>query len=82
MQHQSQGLAKGPTAATTGIVDSTVIITAPIISAEEIERHIAEGKRMQAEAIAAFLKAAFRRIGALFQRRPAHRPQPAVPHGA
>lgn len=83
MQHQSQGLAKGPTAGTTGIIDSTAIV-----SAAEIERHIAAGKRMQAEAIAAFLTAAFRRVGALFQRRPAgrgaHRPahRPAVPHGA
>jgi len=79
MQHQSQGLAKGPTTGTTGLYDEF-----PVFSAEEIERHIAAGKRMQAEAIAAFLSAAFRRVGALFQRRPAERGdhQPVVPHRA
>jgi hypothetical protein len=82
MQHQSQGLAKGPTAGTTGLLYDNVAI-----SSDEIERHIAIGKQMQAEAIAAFFTAGFRRLGSLFQRRPAgHRPtgghEPAVPHRA
>jgi hypothetical protein len=77
MQHQSQGLDKRPTAGTTGLLSSQLVI-----SSGDIERHIAEGKRMQAEAIAAFLTAGFRRIGSLFQRRPAAAHEPAVPHGA
>ncbi|MGE5766644.1 MAG: RSP_7527 family protein [Bacteroidota bacterium] len=87
MQHRSQGLAKGPTAGTTGLLHDGVAF-----SADDIERHIARGKQMQAEAIAAMLTAAFRRLGGLVQRRPAghgstgHRPTgghaPAVPHRA
>lgn len=77
MQHQSQGLAKGPTAGTTGLIHDDVVI-----SGDEIERHIANGKQMQAEAIAAFLTAGFRRLGSLFQRRPAATHEPAVPYRA
>ena len=77
MQHQSQGLSKGPTAGTTGLLSSQVVI-----SSGDIERHIAEGKRMQAEAIAAFLTAGFRRIASLFQRRSVASHEPAVPHRA
>lgn len=70
MQHHSQDLSKGPTAVKTGIyVSSSTVITG-----EEIERHIAEGKRMQAEAIAAFLSSAFRRLTALFPPRHAQTP--------
>lgn len=64
MQHQSQGLNKGPIAGNTGI-----LISNTAISGDEIERYIAEGKRMQAEAIAGFLTGVFRRIGAAFHRR-------------
>lgn len=77
MQHQSQGLAKGPTAGTTGLLHDDVVI-----SSDEIERHIALGKQMQAEAIAAMLTGAFRRLGALFQRRPAATHEPGLPHRA
>jgi hypothetical protein len=45
-----------------------------VITGEEIERHIAEGKRMQSEAIAAFLSSAFRRLTALFAPRHADTP--------
>ncbi len=57
MQHQSQGSAKGLTAGTAGI-----LINDRAISAAEIERHIAAGKRMQAEAIAGFFKRCYRRL--------------------
>lgn len=77
MQHRSQGLAKGPTAGTTGFLHDDVVI-----SSDEIERHIAIGKQMQAEAIAAFLTAGVRRLSALFQRRPAATHEPAMPHRA
>lgn len=76
MQHQGQNLSKRSTAGTTGLLASQAVVTA-----DEIERHIAAGKRMQAEAIAAGLSGVFRRFGALFQRRPA-RHETAVPHGA
>lgn len=85
MQHQSQDLSKGPTAGTTGILVSSTVITGA-----EIERHIAEGKRMQAEAIAAFVSAAFRRVASPFHRRGASAGRSgaqsgtgtAMPHGA
>ncbi|GAB4370276.1 MAG: hypothetical protein Kow00114_30510 [Kiloniellaceae bacterium] len=77
MQHQSQDLSKGPTAGKTGILVSGTVITGA-----EIERHIAEGKRMQAEAIAAFLSAAFRRLAGLFHRRGASGTGSAMPHSA
>ncbi len=70
MQHQSQDLSKRPTAVKTGIA----ITSDRVITVEEIERHIAEGKRMQAEAIRAFLGSAFRRLAALFSPRPADTP--------
>jgi len=77
MQHQSQDLSKGPTAGKTGLYIDHVVI-----SGEEIERHIAEGKRMQAEAVAAFLSGLFRRLGAVFQRRSGPAGETAMPHGA
>jgi len=67
MQHQSQSPAKGYETAT-----AYVIPTERVIGSDEIERHIAEGKRLQAEAIAAFFAGCARRIGAVF-----HRPQSA-----
>jgi len=70
MQHHSQDLSKGPTAVKTG----TTIISETVITPEEIERHIAEGKRMQAEAIRVFLGGAFRRLTALFPPRHAQTP--------
>ncbi len=66
MQHQSQDLSKGPTAGKTGI-----LVDDAVISSTDIERYIAQGKRMQAEAIAASLTSAFRRVSALFQGRQA-----------
>ncbi len=60
MQHQSQGFENGTAAGTAGIFDQ-----APLVSSAEIERHIAEGKRMQAEAIAAFIRGGFRRLALL-----------------
>lgn len=86
MQHHSQGLAKGPTAGTTGLLHHDLLHGA-VFSADDIERHIARGKQMQAEAIAAMLTAAFRRLGGLVQRRPAGHGaavghEPAVPHRA
>lgn len=77
MQHQSQDLSMGPTAGKTGILVSGTVITGA-----EIERHIAEGKRMQAEAIAAFLTASFRRVAGLFHRRGDSGAESAMPHGA
>jgi hypothetical protein len=77
MQHQSQGLDKRPTAGTTGLLSSQLVI-----SSGDIERHIAEGKRMQAEAVAAFLSGLFRRLGAIFQRRSGPAGDTAMPHGA
>jgi len=77
MQHQSQDLSMGPTAGKTGI-----LVSGAVISSAEIERHIAEGKRMQAEAIAAFLTASFRRVAGLFYRRGDSGAQSAMPHGA
>ncbi|WP_193371275.1 RSP_7527 family protein [Pelagibius marinus] len=70
MQHQSQDLSKGPNAGKTGIYLSSD----KVITAEEIERHIAKGKRMQAEAIAALLSSAFRRLTTLFPPRHAQTP--------
>jgi hypothetical protein len=63
MQHQSQDLTKGPIAGKTGI-----IFTDTVISSAEIERYVAEGKRMQAEAVAAFLTGLVRRVGGVFRR--------------
>jgi len=77
MQHQSQDLVKGPTAGKTGLFANAVVV-----SHDDIERHIAEGKRMQAEAIAGFLAAAFRRLGTAVSRRPAASGDSALPHGA
>lgn len=77
MQHQNEGLGKGPTAGNTGL-----FYDLPAISSDEIERHIAQGKRMQAEAIAALFTAAFRRLGTTFQRRPAAPGDAGVPHRA
>ena len=65
MQHQRQSSAKELNAAQTGAV-----MTFETISAAEIERHIAEGKRMQAEAVASLFKAGFRRLGNLLHLRP------------
>jgi hypothetical protein len=62
MQHQSQGFENGTAAGTTGIFDQT-----SLVSSAEIERHIARGKRMQAEAIAAFFRGGFRRLALLIQ---------------
>lgn len=70
MQHQSQDLSKGPTAGKTG----ATITADAVVTSEEIERHIAAGKRMQAEAIAAFLSGAFRRLAALVPPRHGHDP--------
>ena len=77
MQHQSQDPAKGLNAGTTGSMFRDAVV-----SSEEIERHIAEGKRLQAEAIAAFLRGCSRRIGAVFQRPTAGPSESAVPHRA
>jgi hypothetical protein len=77
MQHQSQDLLKGSTAGKTGLLINPVAITG-----EEIERHIAHGKQLQAEAIGALLTGAFRRLGAVFQRRPVSARDTAMPHGA
>ncbi|MGF1592977.1 MAG: RSP_7527 family protein [Kiloniellaceae bacterium] len=66
MQHPIHDPAKGPRAGTAGIHFAD-----PVATADEIEHHIAEGKRLQAEAIAAMLRAAFRRLAAPFRRRPA-----------
>ena len=63
MQHQSQGFENGTAAGTNGIVNQI-----GQISSAEIERHIAEGKRMQAEAIAAFIRGGFRRLALLVQQ--------------
>ncbi len=63
MQHQSEDLGKGPAAGKSG-----TIIAKTAISTDDIERHIAEGKRMQAEAIAAFLTEALGRLKAIFHR--------------
>ncbi|MGF1628313.1 MAG: RSP_7527 family protein [Kiloniellaceae bacterium] len=77
MQHQSQDLSKRPTTGKSGLYIDNVVI-----SADEIERHIAEGKRMQSEAVAAFLTGLFRRLGGAFQRRSGHAGKTAMPHGA
>lgn len=74
MQHQSQHPTKG---ATTGKTD--FVLSEETISSEAIERHIAEGKRLQAEAIAAFFAGCARRIGAALHRQPSDN---AVPHRA
>lgn len=76
MQHQSQNLTMRLTAGDTGLP-----VTRPITGAE-IERHIAAGKRMQAEAIAAGLKWALRGLGLLFRRPPAPAQETALPHRA
>jgi hypothetical protein len=64
MQHQSQDFTKKSNAGITGTfaIDSA-------IEPADIERHIARGKQMQAEAIAALLKGAFRRLGSLIPAR-------------
>jgi hypothetical protein len=88
MQHHSQlpakgnqHPAKGSNAGTTGY-----LVSHETISSETIERHIAEGKRLQAEAIAAFVRGAFSRVAAAFQRAPAQASDTAgngaVPHRA
>ena len=77
MQHQSQDLSKGPTAGKTGVFLNRVVI-----DNDEIERHIAHGKQLQAEAIAAFLSSAFRRLGTAFHRRPTRSGDTAMPHRA
>lgn len=85
MQHHSQHPAKGhqdpDNGPTTGI-----FVNDGMISSEAIERHIAEGKRLQAEAIAAFLRGCVARVGAAFHRHPAQAGDPAndgaVPHRA
>jgi hypothetical protein len=81
MQHQTQDLAKGPKAGTSGM-----LVSHETISSETIERHIAEGKRLQAEAVSAFVRGAFARIAAAFQRHPAQAGDTAgtgaVPHRA
>ncbi|GAB4238653.1 MAG: hypothetical protein Tsb0032_42970 [Kiloniellaceae bacterium] len=64
MQHQSQDLSKGPSAGKTGILADDAVIRSA-----EIEHYIAQGKRMQAEAVAAALSAGFRRVSALFAPR-------------
>lgn len=76
MQHPIQDPAKGPRAGTAGIRPEAPLVNGllfadPVASADEIERHIAEGKRLQAEAIAAMLRALFRRLAAPLRRRPA-----------
>jgi hypothetical protein len=76
MQHPNQDPAKGPRAGTAGIH-----FPDPVASADEIERHIAEGKRLQAEAIAAMLRALFRRLAVAF-RRPPRRHDGELPAGA
>lgn len=65
MQHQNQDLTKGPSAGTTGIY----VTTDAAITSAQIDHHIAEGKRMQAEAVAAFLTRTFGRLAALFHAR-------------
>lgn len=88
MQHHSQLPAKGhhgpnngPSAGKSGL-----LVRDETISSEVIERHIAEGKRLQAEAIAAFLRGGFARVAAVFQRHPHQAGAPAsngaVPHRA
>lgn len=80
MQHQSQDLSKGATTGKTGTSITTDAATAGAMTSDaaltsaEIERHIAAGKRMQAEAIAAFLSGGFRRLAALFAPRHDHAP--------
>lgn len=78
MQHHSQSQNNKPA---TGI-----LVSAETISSETIERHIAEGKRLQAEAIAAFFRSCFTRVAAAFQRHPARTGDTArngaVPHRA
>ncbi|MEO3429866.1 hypothetical protein AAFN88_13465 [Pelagibius sp. CAU 1746] len=70
MQHPSQDPSKGPSAVKTGRIESDE----GVISVEEMERHIAEGKRMRAEAIRAFSGAALRRLAALLLPRHARTP--------
>jgi len=78
MQHQSQGFETATAAGKAGIVDSGAVITSV-----EIERHIAAGKRMQAEAIAAFLKGGVRRLARLFHHDRSAKDTDALPavHG-
>jgi len=80
-QHPAKGLqnpAKGPT--------TDILVSHETISSEAIERHIAEGKRLQAEAIAAFFRSCFRLVGGAFRRPPHQRSDTArngaVPHRA
>jgi hypothetical protein len=80
-QHPAKGLqnpAKGPT--------TDILVSHETISSEAIERHIAEGKRLQAEAIAAFFRSCFRLVGGAFRRPPHQRNDTArngaVPHRA
>ncbi len=75
MQHHSQHPAKGHPAGTAGI-----LVNDETITSETIERHIAEGKRLQAEAVAAFFRGCATRIRAVFQRHPSG--DGAVPHRA
>ena len=62
MQHHSQNDKTG----TAGILATDVVITSDVI-----ERHIAEGKRLQAEAVAAFLRGSFARVASVFHRNQA-----------
>jgi hypothetical protein len=74
MQHQSQDFTKKSSVGKTDILDSRWEV-----SSAEIERHIALGKQMQAEAIAAFLTDSFLRLGRLFSRQASSKPTTTVP---
>ena len=74
MQHQSQDFTKKSTVIKTSSLDG-----GREISSAEIERHIALGKQMQAEAVAAFLTDGFLRLGRLFSRRASSKSAAAVP---
>lgn len=79
MQHHSQSPAKGIESNSADLIPAT-----RVIGSDEIERHIAAGKRLQAEAIAAFFAGCARRLGAVFHRHPSDGAQSdgAVPHRA
>ncbi|MEQ8356876.1 MAG: hypothetical protein RH942_15145 [Kiloniellaceae bacterium] len=64
MQHQNQAPLKGTFAGKTGFHDNGFVVTNA-----DIERHIAEGKRLQAEAVAALFAGGWRRLSALFRLR-------------
>ena len=75
MQHQSQDFTKKSDAGTTG----TVFVVGDIDPAE-VQRRIARGRQMQAEAVAALLKGAFRRLGSLIPTRTGHANGAAAAH--